>query len=623
MREPSWIPAFRLAELAVGDARIVQHQRQRIAVFRVGEAELHAIDDRCPHEGYPLVRGHVKECVVTCLWHNFKFDLRDGRCVMGDESVQVFPLRIVDGVVELDVRDPELAEALPERLASLERAVLDGKIGQAARDVVRLLQLGVTPARIALEAARLDAAYAEYGTTHATPVAIDGLRLARRREGVDAALPLVQAFDVAAENHRRRPRRPVADPIDPGADPIAAGARLRDAVEAEDAALAEGLLRGAIARGVDLRTIEGWFVRLCAEHFLDFGHPLIYTFKIFDLLAEVGWEHADALLTALLYNIVVATREDLLPEWQWFRARVAEASPRLDGWVARSREGRSDDPSDPRSHDRSDDPVDPRDHDRRVDRSAPHNHDRRDPPNDAPLRDLEVALTDGTRDAWFAALTDAWERGAPPQAIADALILAASERLLRFDPRVDARVDVQEGWLDVTHRLTFAAAVREALVRHPGPDALRLVLQAARFIRAAAPLDAPIERRPRVRPASGDAATLSAIDAAIRAHRADEAFAGAAAYLAAEGPADDLERVLEDIFLDDAAVRPIFVAHQIKTTRVAFEEYARLPAGVDRARPILALVHFLAGPLRERSVRRVVHEAIRFVVDGKVPRTLT
>src|SRR5690606_37676663 len=196
----------------------------------------------------------------------------------------------------------------------------------------------------------------------------------------------------------------VAAAVDPGDDPIAAGERLRAHVEAEDAGDAEALLRGALARGWDRRATEPWFLRLCADHFLDFGHPLIYTIKLFDLLEEVGWAHADELLPALLYNIVVATREDLLPEWQWFRARVDDAAPRLAAWAARARE--IGDPS--------------------------------------PLVELRHALEDGPRDAWVAALVAALDRGAAPAAIADALVLAASERLLRFDLAIDAAIDVQE-----------------------------------------------------------------------------------------------------------------------------------------------------------------------------------
>ncbi|MCA9657937.1 MAG: Rieske (2Fe-2S) protein [Myxococcales bacterium] len=314
MSDRTWIPALPLAELPVGEARVVRHDGERIAVFRPAEGELYAIDDRCPHEGYPLARGSVRDCVVTCPWHNFKFDLRDGRCVMGDEEVRVFPIRLKGDTVEVDVTAPDPASLRPRHLASLEAAIQDNKLGQAARELVRLLVLDASPLELTLEILRIDAAYAEYGTTHATPTAIDCLRLTRLFSGTDAAKALIQGCSVAAEGNQRLPRRAVAEPLDPsdpsslGDDPDAAGERLRALVEAEQLSDAEALLRAALARGWGLGTIERWFLRLSGDHQLGFGHPLIYTTKLFPVLALADRRYADAILPALLARVVYSTR---------------------------------------------------------------------------------------------------------------------------------------------------------------------------------------------------------------------------------------------------------------------------------------------------------------------------
>ena len=577
-----WVTALQLEELPVGGAHLFSSGDHRVAVFRTAPDTAHAIDNRCPHEGYPLVRGLVKDCVVTCIWHNFKFDLRDGRCLLGDEHVRSYPLRIVDGRIELDLADPAPELELPRRLASLERGLFEHKQGQIARDVVRLLQLGVTPDDIAVVAARFDADFAEYGTTHALPVAHDTLGMVDRYPGVAAVLPLLQALDLAAESHRRRPRRPVPPAQDPGPDREAAGERLHAAVEAEDAALAEGLLRGALARGWGRDTIEPWLYRLCCDHFLDFGHALIYQVHIFDLLARVGWQHAPALLPAFLFRIVMATREEQVPEWKWLRERLAAHAPRFPDLL-------------PRNRDR------PRD----ADAAAP----------------FQAALIDGDREAVIAALIAALERGAGLDNLGDAWIVAGAERLLRFDPAIDADPTVQEGWLDVTHRMTFACAVATALQRHPAPEALALLFHAAQFIHAARPLDLAPPRRPR--PVDPDDASVPTIVAAIARHDGDAAYASTAMYLRADGAIDPLRVALEDATLRDPASRPIFVAHLIKTCVAAFAARARLVGHPDRDRPILAFVRYFANPARERPLARLAHEAVGFVVHGKVPRTLS
>jgi nitrite reductase (NADH) small subunit len=52
-----------------------------VAVFRI-DGQLHAIDGTCTHEDGPLgeadkIDGHV----ITCPYHDWKFDVRDGSCL--------------------------------------------------------------------------------------------------------------------------------------------------------------------------------------------------------------------------------------------------------------------------------------------------------------------------------------------------------------------------------------------------------------------------------------------------------------------------------------------------------------------------------------------------------------
>ena len=99
--EPNWTAAFPLASLPIGGARVFKAADKQLAVFRRDEATVYAVDNRCPHEGYPLAQGTIKDTVLTCAWHNFKFDLRDGRCLFGDEAVRWYPTRVVAGALEI------------------------------------------------------------------------------------------------------------------------------------------------------------------------------------------------------------------------------------------------------------------------------------------------------------------------------------------------------------------------------------------------------------------------------------------------------------------------------------------------------------------------------------------
>ena len=74
----SWINALPLTELAAKRKDLVRHTGQQILLLH-SERGVFACANRCPHEGYPLSEGSLADgCVLTCNWHNWKFDLAFG-----------------------------------------------------------------------------------------------------------------------------------------------------------------------------------------------------------------------------------------------------------------------------------------------------------------------------------------------------------------------------------------------------------------------------------------------------------------------------------------------------------------------------------------------------------------
>jgi nitrite reductase (NADH) small subunit len=61
-----------------------------------------ALADKCPHKGGPLSQGIVFGESVACPLHNWCIDLKSGAACAPDEgTVKRFPVRVVDGTVEL------------------------------------------------------------------------------------------------------------------------------------------------------------------------------------------------------------------------------------------------------------------------------------------------------------------------------------------------------------------------------------------------------------------------------------------------------------------------------------------------------------------------------------------
>ena len=89
------------AEVAPGQAKLVEAGGKRIALFNVGGA-YYAIDDTCPHRGGPLSQGPVEGETVTCPLHGSKFEIKTGAVLAPPAATGVASYRV--RVSGLDVK---------------------------------------------------------------------------------------------------------------------------------------------------------------------------------------------------------------------------------------------------------------------------------------------------------------------------------------------------------------------------------------------------------------------------------------------------------------------------------------------------------------------------------------
>src|SRR3972149_4085808 len=69
--------AARLSDVKSAGCLAVNLDGHALALFAQGD-RIYALDNRCPHMGFPLHRGTVKEGILTCHWHHARFDLASG-----------------------------------------------------------------------------------------------------------------------------------------------------------------------------------------------------------------------------------------------------------------------------------------------------------------------------------------------------------------------------------------------------------------------------------------------------------------------------------------------------------------------------------------------------------------
>ncbi len=412
-------------ELKARGRKVVRSGGKQILLIAAGE-RIFAIANRCPHEGYPLSEGTLgPDCVLTCNWHNWKFDLRSGAALIGRDPVRTYPVALRDGEIFLDLADPPADAQKRRALEGLDKALEDNDMPRMAREVARLERAGFD-ARIALgHALNVRGSRLETGMTHAHAAAADWLALAQRAPDADKRLAaMLEPLAHLAWDTQGAGEFPYAQDIAHwDADAFLA------AMEAEDEKAAIAHMRGAIAENISYAALRPVIGEAALAHYADFGHSAIYTLKAGQLIERLGDDAKEPVLLALVRQQVQATREERLPEFR-FHAKA------LAAWDGTGRE-----------------PASAKDFIGLTIDSA-----------------LKRTLASSHR---------------PPREVYDALLGAAAWNLVRFDLAFDRATDNaiadNVSWLDFTHALTFANAARRICEERPQlwPRAL---LQMALFV---------------------------------------------------------------------------------------------------------------------------------------------
>jgi nitrite reductase/ring-hydroxylating ferredoxin subunit len=563
----NWVRAAAVDDIKDGGAKSFAYLDKRIALFRT-PGGIFASDNRCPHQGYALVRGDVKGGVLTCAWHNWKFELGTGICRHGGENIRTYPVQVRDGQVFIDIADPPAEIIRPDLFRSLTAAMDDLDVGRLARDAMRLQRIGTPLADVVREGVRYAAPRAEYGWDHSLATLADCLRMSRFFTESLRALPVIQGLSVAAEDQVRRPARRRPEPI----DPVARYSSIADAlvaypvlVDEERADEAEALFRGLIAARVAPTVLRHTLLTAVTDHFLAYGHSMIFVQKAFELLDQIGWQEADAVLSPLVPEMVLGTRYDKLPYMRKFLRAWEAADPDLEALVRSRGTGGFDELG------------------------------------------YRRALTDGSPEDAAGALVRVLEAGVAVTAVIDATGRAAAERLARFDIELDLDDTNEWGWLDVTHTLTYLNALRWAWSADPSPQVLRGLFHAAWFVQWTGQFDERNPGRGGGRPGPHPTQDAAEVHRAIVNRDPEAAVALVDGYT---GPRAELERSLIRAAAEDHSTAPIMVAHVVKTAQAAVEESRALGGSPGSAEPIAAAARFLASPKRERFVFQSTLEAI-------------
>lgn len=99
-----WQTLGALEDFTEGEPVGIVAGNKPVALFRLGD-EMYALHDLCTHGHARLSEGFVEDGCVECPLHQGLVDIRSGapRCAPITEAVRSYPIRIVDGKVEIHV----------------------------------------------------------------------------------------------------------------------------------------------------------------------------------------------------------------------------------------------------------------------------------------------------------------------------------------------------------------------------------------------------------------------------------------------------------------------------------------------------------------------------------------
>ena len=569
------VRAASLEELRAKGRLVVHLDRHTLCLFAEGE-EVYAVDNRCPHMGFPLHRGTVCDGILTCHWHHARFDLATGGTFdqFADE-LRRFPVTCDgdDVLVDLSPREDPVGHQRKRLEDGLERDIPL----VLAKATIALLEADASGLDLVPGGDRLRRPPPRRGLVpRADDDYLPDEPRSTARRAASAPRPSTTASPTSRPTPRRRPPRFPLDPL-PGEPPEPARLAewFRSFIEVRDAEGAERALVSAVRAGATPTRARGHAVR--RRH-----RPPLPRRRSHARLRQQGARSARRRrLGARRGGARVAARAARLRRADGGVERVAQPGrPPRAARGARSRE---------------------------LPEALAEGAGRAEA-GTAATRSSTALLEDEAAEL-VEALLDALRAGATEVELASAVSFAAATRIARFPTSNDFG-----DWDTALHTFTFANAVEQGLRRSPSLELLRGVFDARRQ-RPPRPLPERAGRRgSRRRQAGADPdALLDELPRLLdRQQQVDEAGQLAASFLGAGGEPATVRRRAR------RRARPRGPQLPHDPVRRGRRPPARAARGTDGATlPLLAAARYLAAHATTTRSQRQTFDIARRLHRGE------
>jgi nitrite reductase/ring-hydroxylating ferredoxin subunit len=442
-------------------AKVVKGGKHGIAVF-LHEGKLHAVDNRCPHMGFPLHMGSLCDGILTCHWHHARFDVKSGGTLdPWADDVPTYPVEVKDG--EVWVKPTPHHKVTVEKLQKRLREGLEQNLSLViAKAVVGLVEAGISSSEIAKVGVEFGTKHRQSGWRSGLTILTAMTNILPKLDKIGQILALYQGLvHVARESSGMGTRFLL------GAFPVINGTESQSVeqfakwyqhcVEVRDAQGAERVLLTAMELGsTDVQLADMMMAAVTDHFYINTGHKLDFHNKAFEILEHIGEEYRPYVLTSLLPGISNMSRSEESHSWQSpvnLVKPLNEAFEKLED-TFKARKSIE---------------IANFDENALVEQLL----------SDRPIETIQMMM-------------QALECGVTPVRLAQLVSLAAAERIARFHTQNDFN-----DWITVLHTFTHAHAVHQSLRRSTTVELTRALFHGAMSVYLDRFLNMPAARKPQ------------------------------------------------------------------------------------------------------------------------------
>jgi nitrite reductase/ring-hydroxylating ferredoxin subunit len=324
---------------AAGGRLSVTVKKYTVAIF-IYDSKVYAVDNRCPHMGFPLNQGTVKDGILTCHWHHARFDLMNGGTFdqwAGD--VTSFPVEIrneneiwidvsaavVDNTDSYHHNQTLLLNGLKRNIPLLIAKTIIASLGilRNKEDSNKKVTNGMLDAfSVGLD---FGSHYKQSGWGQGLTIHTCMMDIVPYIGIEDMPYALYHGLSAVAQDCASMPPRFKISPLpEPWPDLSTLKSWFRQFIESRDAQAAERCIVTAVRLGVDNRDIADMLFAAATDHrYLDVGHVLDFTNKALEALDSVGWDNnnnkdlVESVLSSLVSGYANAERMEESNSWRY------------------------------------------------------------------------------------------------------------------------------------------------------------------------------------------------------------------------------------------------------------------------------------------------------------------